>query len=241
MTEETPRIEVTVAAPVEAVWDALRDKEKIRHWHGWEYEGTEGGLDQEIDLIFFSAFTEDAEAHTLELQGGDLFRVEPHEGGSKLTLTRAPHGDDPEWDAYYDDITEGWTTFMNQLRFSLERHPGEPRRTLFYSGAGDRSSSPADQLGIPRLPDGAQYELELVGEQATGQVWFRSENQVGLTVDGWGDGLLSLSHIVDSDKKPNGAAMAVLTLYGVDDAAREAIDKRWRDWWSPRYPELAPS
>ncbi|TCM45224.1 SRPBCC domain-containing protein [Kribbella sp. VKM Ac-2568] len=234
MSDETPVIVVTVAAPVEAVWDALRDKEKIRHWHGWEYEG----LDAEIDLIFFTGYTEDAgesESRMLEIHGGDRFVVEPAEGGSRITLTRAPHGDDPEWDAYYDDITEGWITFVQQLRFALERHPGEPRRTLFYSGAGDRSTGPAEQLGITAAV-GSEYEVDLVGERATGRVWFRSDNQVGLTVDQWGDGLLVLSHVGAGEKKPNGAAMAVLTFYGVDDAALAGTDKRWSDWWSLRYP-----
>ena len=59
MSEDRPQIVVTVAAPVEAVWDALRDKEKIRHWHGWEYEGPEGGLDEEIDLIYFTGAIEE--------------------------------------------------------------------------------------------------------------------------------------------------------------------------------------
>src|SRR6266508_1154503 len=128
MSEETPRIEVTVAAPVEAVWEAMRTKDKIRHWHGWEYDG-EGGLDQEIDLIYFSEFSEDAAAHVLQLQGehgGDRFEVEAVEGGSPLRLTRVPHSDDPEWEAYYEDVTEGWTTFLHQLRFALEHHPDEP-------------------------------------------------------------------------------------------------------------------
>ena len=231
----TERIEVTVAAPVDAVWNALRDKEKIRLWHGWEYEGTEGGLDQEIDQIFFTGFTEDASARTLELEGGDRFVVEAVEGGARITLTRAPYGDNPEWDAYYDDITEGWTTFLQQLRFALEHHPDEPRRTLSYSGAaGDLG--PAQQLGIPEVSSGAQYELDLVGEPASGRVWFRSEHQVGLTVDDWGNGLLVLSQVAPSEQKPSGAAMAVLTLYDVEDAAREEIDKRWRDWWSARFP-----
>lgn len=238
MTDQaTPRIEVTVAAPVDAVWEALRDKEKIRHWHGWEFDG----LDAEIDVIYFSAFAEDAEARTLDIQGGDLFRLEPHEGGTKLTVTRAPHGDDPDWDAYYDDITEGWITFVQQLRFALERHPGDPRRTLFYSGAGDRSASPATELGLGDEPVGSSYQLDLCGEPATGTVWFRSEHQVGLTVDGWGDGLLVVSHLPVSEQKPRGAAMAILTLYGVDDATREGIDKRWQEWWTKRYPADEPA
>jgi hypothetical protein len=83
---------------------------------------------------------------------------------------------------------------------------------------------------------GSTYQAELVGEAVTGQVWFRSEHQVGLTVDQWGDGLLVLSHVDASGKKPNGAAMAVLSFYDVSDGEREVIDQRWQDWWSPRYP-----
>jgi uncharacterized protein YndB with AHSA1/START domain len=233
MSEETPRIEVTVAAPVDVVWDALRDKEKIRHWHGWEDER----LDAEIDLIYFNGSTEDG--HTLTTPNGDRFVVEPQDGGSKVTLTRAAYGDNPEWDAYYDEITEGWITFVHQLRFALERHPGEERRTLFYAGTGDRSTGPAEQLGLDAAV-GSAYGAEVVGEPVTGQVWFRSEHQVGLTVDQWGDGLLVLSYIGPTEAKPAGSAMAVLTLYDVSDNAREALGKRWQDWWSTRYPSSDP-
>lgn len=231
MSDETPQIVVTVAAPVEVVWDALRDKEKIRHWHGWE----DDRLDAEIELIYFDGSTADGEAHTLTTQGGDRFVVEPQDGGSKVTLTRAAYGDNPEWDAYYDDITEGWITFLHQLRFALERHPGEERRTLFYSGAGDRSTGPAEQLGLGAAV-GSAYEASVIDAAMSGQVWFRSEHQVGLTVDQWGDGLLVLSYIGVSEQKPDGAAMAVLTLYGFGDDERSATDQRWQEWWSARYP-----
>ncbi|ADB30841.1 hypothetical protein Kfla_1746 [Kribbella flavida DSM 17836] len=240
MSEQRPTIVVTVAAPVEAVWDALRDKDKIRHWHGWEFEGSEGGLDQEIDHIYFAAITEeDAQAGVLEIQGGDRFVVEPADGGTRVTLTRAAFGEDPEWDAYYDDVTEGWITFLQQLRFAVEQHAGDARRTLFYSGAGGQQSA-ADALGLT-APVGASYALELVGEPATGTVWFRSEHQVGITVDAWGNGLLVLSHVPPGPDKPAGAAMAILSLYGVDDETRSAIDKRWRDWWTTRHPEPSAS
>lgn len=232
MSEDRPRIVVTVAAPVEAVWDAMRNKDKIRHWHGWEYEGTEGGagLEEEIDLIYFTSVTADEESRVLTLGNGDEFVVEPVAGGSRITLTRAAYGANPEWDAYYDDVTEGWITFLQQLRFALEYHPGEARRTLFYSGDGARS--PIAELGIDVPPAGTPYELDLIGEQAKGQVWFTSEHQVGLTVDGWGNGLLVLSHVPPSEKKPDGASMAVLTLYG----DREPVDQRWKPWWEARYP-----
>lgn len=215
----TPRIEVTVAAPVEAVWAALRDKDQIRHWHGWEYEG----LEAEIDLIFFTAYTESTDDHTLEIQGGDRFELSPVEGGTRITLTRAPHSDNAEWEAYYDDITEGWITFVHQLKFALERHPGEARRTLFYAGTSESAlAAPVD--GEP----GTSYEVELLGEVLRGRMWFRSEHQLGLTIDSWGDGLLILSHVPPSEAKPDGAAMAVLTFYGVDPAPTDA---RWSPYW----------
>jgi uncharacterized protein YndB with AHSA1/START domain len=230
MTDERPQIVVTVAAPVEAVWDAMRDKEKIRHWHGWEYEG---GLEEEIDLIYFTEVTAEAGDRILTLGNGDRFVVEPVEGGSRVTLTRAAYGDNPDWDAYYDDVTEGWITFLHQLRFAMEHHPGDVRRTLFYSGTG--ALSPIAELGIAPQPAGTSYDLDLIGEHAKGQVWFTSEHQVGLTVDGWGNGLLVLSHVPPSEKKPDGASMAVLSLYGSSD--REAVDQRWKAWWEARYPE----
>ncbi|MEU8222166.1 hypothetical protein [Kribbella sp. NPDC048915] len=222
------KIVVTAAAPVEAVWDALRSKDKIRHWHGWEYEGPQGGLEEEIDLIYFTEFTEDGT--TLRLGSGDEFVLEAVDGGCRITLTRAPLDPDSEWAAYYDDVTESWITFLNQLRFAVERHSGEPRHTLFYSGTG--ALSPIEALGVP---DGDSFELDLVGEQLKCDVWYRSAHQLGLAVDAWGNGLLVLSHIPPGEQKPAGASMAILSLYGATD--RDALDARWRAWWRERYPE----
>ncbi|HKN53523.1 MAG TPA: SRPBCC domain-containing protein [Amycolatopsis sp.] len=192
MSDEV-KLEVTVAAPAEDVRKALRDKEKIRHWFGWDYEG----LDQEIDMVFFSEVTE--KGHTLSLHGGDLFELEPDGDGTRITLTRAPRGTSPEWDAYYDDITEGWITFLQQLKFALERHPGEPRRTVFHAGAG-----PAPDFGV------------------SGETWFKSENQLGVVVPEWGDGLLIVGYNAAKDQ-----SMAVLTTYGLDDDAFRVLHERW--------------
>ncbi|MDX3004503.1 SRPBCC domain-containing protein [Kribbella solani] len=219
----TSKIVVTVAAPVDVVWDALRDKEKIRHWHGWEYEGAEGGLDEEIDQIYFTHVVEDGT--TLRLGNGDVFAVEPVEGGARITLTRAPLGADPDWDAYYDDVTEGWITFLHQLRFAVERHPDEPRHTLFYSG-----TAPIARLGIPNQPAGTTYELELFRQELKGEVWYTTDHQTGLTVDAWGNGLLIVSHIPPGVQKPDGASMAILSSYG--DIDRDDLDARWQSGWA---------
>ncbi|MCT2586950.1 SRPBCC family protein [Actinophytocola gossypii] len=221
---DTPRIEVTVAAPVDTVWRALRDKDTIRHWHGWDYDG----LDDEIDLIYFTEVDEDPAARTLSVQAGDVIRLEPDGDGTRVTLTRAPRGVNPDWDAYYGEITEGWITFLHQLRFAVERGPGAARRTVFLTGANPSGRSLAQDLGLPLS---GPVATDLLGEHVTGEHWYRSANQLGIAVDAWGGGLLVLSSHGPVDGKPNGVAMALLSTYGLDDARFAELRDRWTAWW----------
>lgn len=231
MTDSAPRIEVTVASEVDTVWHALRDKETIRQWHGWDYDG----LDDEIEVVYFSGVEEDAAAHTLTLQGGDVIRVAADGAdGSRVTLTRAPRGSNPEWDAYYTEITEGWITFLHQLRFALERRPDTPRRTLDFAGNNESGLDVAAELG---LPPGPTVDTELVGERVKGEVWFRSEHQLGVTVDAWGDGLLVVCGVGSTEDKPEGTALAILSTYGLDDAALAELRSRWTPWWTEHFPD----
>lgn len=226
-----PRIEVTIAAPVDVVWDALRSKDKIRHWMGWDYEGLPG----EIDLIFFTDTVENASARTLTLHGGDEFRLEPHGEGTRVTLTRVPRGDNPDRDAYYDDVTEGWVTFLHQLKFAVERHPGAVRRTLSFVGGNDKAVHLIDALDLAEIAAGAPFQKNLLGEDVAGDMWFRSGHQLGITVDAWGNGLLIVSSADPSPSKPNGGAMAILSTYDLDDAQLAELDSRWRPWWTERF------
>lgn len=233
MSDSAPRIEVTIAAQVDTVWDALRDKEIIRHWHGWDYDG----LDDEIDVIYFTDVEADPDAHTLTVQGGDLIRLDPDGDGTRVTLTRQPRGANPDWDDYYAEITEGWITFLHQLRFALERQTGTPRRTLLFAGSNESGRDVAGELGLPSDPEpGSTVDADLLGERVKGEVWFRAEHQLGITVDAWGDGLLVVSGTGPTDDKPEGAAMAILSTYGLDDTARAAISERWAPWWTERFP-----
>lgn len=70
------------------------------------------------------------------------------------------------------------------------------------------------------------------GEQLTGTVWFRSENQIGLTVDAWGDGLLVAGQTPVSETYPTGGEMLVLTSYGRTESEVAEWQGRWTDWWS---------
>lgn len=205
--EQTPIIEVTIAAAPDVVWAALRERDRVRHWHGWQFDG----LDAEIELIYFGEGVATDPARSITLNGGDRVDLLEEGEATRVRLTRAPVSDDPEWAAYYDEITEGWTTFLHQLKFALEHHPGEERRTLFFAGVGPEP----DPSGL-----------------VEGEPWFRTERQRGTRVPAWGDGLLVIAHAPAKQ-----AAMAVLTTYDLDDAALAELGATWRSWWDERYTD----
>ncbi|MFD4673346.1 SRPBCC domain-containing protein [Lentzea sp. NPDC058450] len=226
---DTPRLEIRVATTVGAAWRALRDKDVIRQWHAWQ----SGELEAELDSIYFTDVVEDEANHTLVPNGGDKFEIKEDGDGVRIILTRAPLSGDAEWDAYYDDVTEGWTSFLHQLRFALERKPGETRRTLFFGNRGTYSGTVVERLALDGVGEpGSRYTATLAGEAVEGEVWFRSEHQLGVTVDAWGEGLLVIAGTGPSATDPSGTSMALLSTYGLDEDGYSLLDKRWSQWWS---------
>jgi hypothetical protein len=209
MPEHAVAVETTIAAPFAAVWKALRDPAEIRRWHGWEYDA-DGGLDAEIDVIYRQGVTADEAAGTITISDGSRFELEGRGGETHVRITMpAPAA---SWDEHYDDIREGWTSFLHQLRFALEQHPGEDRRTLHINGPGT--------LGIDAGAPGAPYAGTTGwGEPLSGRVLFRTAHQVGLTVDAYGPGLV----VVHADR------MAIVTAYGFGDAAFADLERRWSE------------
>jgi hypothetical protein len=217
MPEHAVAVEMTIAAPFAAVWNALRDPEEIRRWHGWEYDEG-GGLDAEIDVIYIQGVTADEAAGTIEIGDGSRFEVEDR-GGETVVRVMMPAPATGGWEEFYDDIREGWTSFLGQLRFALEQHPGVERRTLHLDGAG--------RLGIDAGAPGEPYDgMTPWGEPLAGRVLLWTAHQVGLTVDAYGPGLA----IVHS--KPGGGGMAIVTAYGLDDDAFAALERRWREGYA---------
>jgi hypothetical protein len=210
MTTSDPVIvEVTVAAPAAAVWRALRDPAEIRRWFGWDYSG----LDDEIDGIFVSGASVSESDRTIDT-GEGRFVLEPRGEHTVVRVTRAAPAGSTSWNGIYDGINEGWTTFAQQLRFALERHPGEERRTVRLTG---ESAPEIDLAGIASVPVGERYDVSIPpSETLAGEVWFRSRHQTGLTVDRYGDGLLVVTE-----------AEALISTYGLDDATFDRIRRRW--------------
>ena len=152
-------------------------------------------------MIFVEEAVADAAARTLGWETGDRFELVPDGEGARLRVFHAPP---PEG---YDDIGEGWITFIQQLRFALTRHRGEERATHYLS-----SDVPLNLLAA----------LDAMG----GEVWFRTEHQLGLVVAGLGDGLLV------AVEKPGAAAFLTLSGYGEPARALPLHTARWDSWWA---------
>jgi hypothetical protein len=231
MTDDAIAVVITIGAPFDAVWHALRDPAEIRRWHGWEYDG----LEEEIDVIYVRDTHADEAAGTIDLGGGHHFTLAAHGAETVVTVTMPAPAGDAGWEDFYDDIREGWASFVTQLRFALERHPGEERRTLQLDGAGSAPLDPA-AIGLDGAAAGERYEGTTAwGEHWAGTVLFRNEHQVALTVEDYGPGLVILHAKPAQVRPPQGGGMAIVTTYGVDDDAFAALEQRWTAWWRENY------
>jgi hypothetical protein len=233
-------IEVTIAAPADEVWRSLRDPKRIAQWFGWESDS----LQAEIDYIFFKHATHDDATRTLSFGEGDRFEVEPRGAGCVLRVVRPAPTADHDWEDIFEDVTQGWIAFALQLRFALERHAADRRRTLFLSGSPQAANRPlaARALGLPASgAPGTAYAITApTGDALVGRIWHRGRHQLALTVDGVGDGLLVAMDRAPDAKHPHGHSQLVLTTYGLSDHTFEELAARWRTWWSERFDNTPP-
>ena len=233
-------IEVTIAAPADEVWRSLRDPERIAQWFGWQTDS----LDAEIEHIFFKFGQGDEAARTLSFGKGDRIEVEPRDAGCVLRIVRPAPTPDHDWDDIFEDMTQGWIAFLLQLRFALERHASDTRRTLFLSGSPRAANGPlaARALGLPASGGpGAGFAITApTGDALAGRIWHRGRHQLALTVDGVGDGLLVAMDRAPDAKSLHGHSQLILTTYGLSDDAFDDLAARWRTWWSEHFDNTPP-
>ena len=137
-------IEVVIAAPADAVWRALRDPAEIKRWFGWDYDGA----DEEIDQIFIRETTADEAARTVDFGDGGFFALEEQGERTVVRVTRAAPAGQHSWDGIYDEINEGWLTFLQQMRFMLERHPQGARTAVMVPLQGEEWFRTEHQAGV---------------------------------------------------------------------------------------------
>jgi hypothetical protein len=238
----TNNLSVVINSDAQQVWTMLREPSRVAEWHGWQADDQAA----EINEIYFSPNVVEGADHTsLVVDGGDVFTLKPVATGTEVSVTRAAMDHDSEWAAWDEDITQGWLTFLQQLRFALERHPHGRRRTIFFSVPGTEGSA-IEKLGISDVPSpGEPYSLTLAtGEEITGKVWFRSNHQVGLTVHGYAEHGEGLVIVADQpsipDIRPDGGSLVIVSTYDLGAHRLEDVRKYWDKWRAENYPTSDP-
>lgn len=227
---------VHINADARQVWNMLREPALIAQWHGWDLPG----LDEEIREIYFGNVTEAADHTGLTLEGGDRFVLRPVPDGILVSLIRGPADPDAEWPD--EEITEGWAVFLQQLRFALERHPHGVRRTAYFGGTARDGVPLISRLGLDGLPAaGEEYKAALpFGPELEGRVWFRNQDQIGLTVHSYaehGDGLLVVSDRAARSAGDPVDSMLIASCYGLGARALREIWAGWDAFRAEHYPE----
>lgn len=229
--------EVTLEAPADEAWRALKEPSLIREWFGyygadyssWGMDDLQT-LDDEIKAVFEDEAVYDDENRRITWQGGDEFVLTPQGEESLLEvfMVRPAPQSEMDWKKVYDPICEGWISFVQQLRFFLNRHRNDERSTIFMTGL----SAPVayGNLQLQELADveaGSKYVLRApIGDHLTGEVWYKTYYQIGLTVDAFGDGLLIVSATPPNEDLPEGGAELVITTF-LDDSNFDELQQRW--------------
>ncbi|WP_426998122.1 SRPBCC domain-containing protein [Pseudarthrobacter sp. N5] len=238
----TNNLSVVINSDAQHVWTMLREPAKVAQWHGWESAEQAA----EIKEIYFNSTVVEGAGHTtLTVDGGDVFTLKPVPAGTEVSITRAALDHNSEWAAWDEDVTQGWLTFLHQLRFALERHPHGTRRTSHLSLPGG-SGSVIEKLGLADVPaPGEPYSLTLdTGEEISGKVWFRSNHQVGLTVHSYAEHSEGLVIVADQPVipaiRPDGGALVIVATYDLGAHSLETIRALWDDWRAENYPTSEP-
>lgn len=229
-------VELTIAAPVDEVWDALRDPAKLNAWFGWDAPS----LREEIEYIFVTHAKRDEDGKVLSFEGvPDRFELTDLNGRTVLRVVRAvPEGE--SWEGVYQDMVEGWISFAVQLKLAMEQHGLAPRRTIYLEGAAVAGgASPIAALGLTEAaetPAGQPVRAALpTGDAVAGVSWHRTPWQFAVTMPQWGDGLLIVTDKNATETSPDGRGMVILTTYGLNEDAFAALEARWKAWWEARF------
>jgi len=255
-----------IAADADEVWAHLREPDKIRRWFGWDHADLEAEIDRIMVLgpsVAETSLADDPATVTLSDQvrsltwkNGDVLAISRAEADptavrharhshvaprgaerTHLVVTRRGHARVGPYDGVHDEIDEQWIAFAQQLRFALEVHPGEDRRTIRAGNldAGEFDDPLLDRMGLHGLrgiPVGGHVEvLRPDGSLLGGTIWHKSVHQVGILTHGPTEALLIVHSTPAASHPPHGLVSALLSTYGVSDERFADIQRRWSGWW----------
>ena len=209
--------EIEIDAPPEAVWKAISTGEGLTRWYAEEarVEPRKGGENwvswgegQEVgnENLAWEPGRRLTVGHAHPANAWQTividFEIETRGGRTLVKLVQSGLPAGPDWDSMDEGTDVGWEMFLWALKFSLERHAGKPRRTIFRYWSSPR---PAEEtfaalralLGIAAddLRAGARYAATTAGGEEIGGEILAVEpgHLLVATVEQLGDALVSLT------------------------------------------------
>lgn len=207
-------VEVSIDAPPDAVWRAVSDPAEIRRWFGWDYPG----LEEEIKYIFVDHATQ-LPPQRIEFEGFQTLEVVPDGSRTVVRVVCAGGLADARWDDIYDGMEEGWRTFFHQLKYYLERRPGQDRRTLYLSGT---------------LP--GPVVVAALDAAVPGEPWQESRHQRAVVPSGEDIDLVSVVSPRPLASDEPAKLNVTLSTYGLEDAAFDTLKAEWTERWVTLAP-----
>ncbi|MFB4313764.1 SRPBCC domain-containing protein [Actinomadura sp. 21ATH] len=241
------RHEIEIDASADDVWRAVTDATELTRWYadrarvtpgengtvtvGWE---TPGGTVEEgtsrIDVwkpgrrlrLVDLPPADPGDFPALDEPTVQEWTITTTEGGrTVLRLVHSGFPDSDDWDDFYDSTDHGWDAFLLSLRHYLERHPGEPRRSIVATAP----HAPAwERVRAACGVTGGRIEMKLpTGETLSGRIVLeRPAKALLATVAELDDGLLFVT-------REMGTLWASLAAFGDARARLDDLGGHWRE------------
>jgi uncharacterized protein YndB with AHSA1/START domain len=247
--------EITIDAPIDAVWKAITDAEELTRWFveeasvepgvggtftiswGGEEKGQsriEAWQPNELLRVALVGLMENAK-HDGSTPIVDEYTLERRDGKTVLRLVSSNIPSSPDWDGFYDGTNSGWKSFLRTLRHYLEHHRGKPRATIKIVGRLPGSLEEAwahltgpGGLGFQPVAGQAFSAKTGAGEPLSGRVvHVNAPSMLELDIREPDD--VFLAHSM-AGAGGNQYVYTVLSVYGKSQAEVAAIRAKWQPW-----------
>jgi uncharacterized protein YndB with AHSA1/START domain len=238
--------EITIAASVDAVWQALTDAEELTRWFppiarvepgagGRSWRAWQSGEEIEERI---EQWEPGVHLRTVGVHGSWMgivtdYYLTSRSGETVLRVVSSGFGDDDTWDALADAFGGGWDFELRGLKHYLEHHRGRARvialarssRPASASESWERIVGIGGWLGFRRAA--SRYEAQLAtGQRLSGtiHVW-QPPRQLAATVDELNNAYLRADTRCLGE---SGAPWVWLSTYGLAVDTVRAIERDWQ-------------
>ena len=251
-TKRVVEREITIDAPVDAVWKALTDADELTRWfptHARVTPGEGGAIwmcwedhyDAESAIEIWEPNRHLRARFPAERpQLATDYYLEGRGGGTVLRVVTSGFGSGEDWDEMFAGVKHGWAFELRGLQHYLENHRGHSRAVawantptgLTNEEAWSRLTKPGGWLnpdGELNVTESGSYSLRTAtGEHMAGtvQAWSPPRQFVG-TVDGLNNAMFRMELEGTSGSV---RLMLWLSTYDVPEADVHAIQTRWREY-----------